>query len=84
MSQVQTSVHCAHCGEQTLHAKPRINHVLHLILSVLTLGLWALFVWLPLGMINSAKGVTCQRCGTKISETKAESQRVMGITPGKP
>jgi hypothetical protein len=26
----------------------RPNHILHLILSLVTAGLWALFVWLPL------------------------------------
>src|SRR5215207_8344529 len=33
----------------------RPNHLLHLILSVLTLGVWALFVWLPLAMFGGEK-----------------------------
>lgn len=30
----------------------RPNHVLHLILSVLTLGVWAVLVWLPIGLFG--------------------------------
>jgi len=33
----------------------RPNHVLHLILSVLTLGFWAVFVWLPLTLFGGEK-----------------------------
>jgi hypothetical protein len=33
----------------------RPNHVLHLILSLLTLGLWAIFVWLPIGLFGGEK-----------------------------
>lgn len=28
----------------------RINHLLHLVLTLLTVGLWGLFVWLPLSI----------------------------------
>jgi hypothetical protein len=33
----------------------RPNHLLHLILSVITVGLWALFVWLPLAIFGGEK-----------------------------
>lgn len=61
---IQTSHYCATCGRQTLHTKARVNHVLHLILSVLTAGLW-LFVWAALGMSNSASRTRCAGCGSK-------------------
>lgn len=32
----------------------KTNHVLHLILSILTVGLWA-FVWVTIGIINMVK-----------------------------
>jgi hypothetical protein len=47
--------------------KPKINHVLHLILTLVTLGLWSL-VWLTLGIISSAKGFRCTQCGTKAGQ----------------
>lgn len=33
----------------------RHNHVLHLILTIVTLGLWGLFVWLPLTIFGGEK-----------------------------
>ena len=33
----------------------KTNHVLHLILTILTAGIWGIFVWLPLGLINSMR-----------------------------
>jgi hypothetical protein len=65
MSTVQTQHYCATCGRQTLHTKERINHVLHLLLSIVTVGIWALVVWIPLGMKNSASRTRCTVCGSK-------------------
>jgi hypothetical protein len=62
MSVKQSSAYCHVCGRQSLFQKPRINHVLHLILSIVTLGLW-LFVWAILGIINSGKQPRCTTCG---------------------
>lgn len=33
----------------------RPNHVLHLILSLITLGIWAVLVWLPIGLFGGEK-----------------------------
>lgn len=33
----------------------KTSHGFHLIMSILTLGLWAIFVWLPVGIYNAAK-----------------------------
>lgn len=33
----------------------RTNHVFHLIMTFLTVGLWAPFVWLPVAMYNSSQ-----------------------------
>lgn len=38
----------------------RPNHVLHLLLSVLTVGIWAIFVWLPLAIFMSEKRIVLQ------------------------
>jgi hypothetical protein len=58
----QSSAYCNVCQRQSLFQKPRINHVLHLILSIVTFGLW-LFVWLILGIINAGKEPRCTTCG---------------------
>jgi hypothetical protein len=33
----------------------RPNHILHLLLTILTAGLWGLFVWLPLSIFGGEK-----------------------------
>lgn len=33
----------------------RPNHLLHFFLSVFTLGFWALFVWLPIGIFGGER-----------------------------
>lgn len=63
MSVKQNSNYCNVCQRQSLYAKPRINHVLHLILTIVTLGLWSI-VWLILGVSNSSKPMRCTTCGT--------------------
>jgi hypothetical protein len=63
LSVTQSSAFCHTCNRQSLYQKPGINHVLHLILTVLTFGFWA-FVWIVLGIINSSKRPLCVTCGT--------------------
>lgn len=65
MSVKQSSAYCPVCGRQSLFQKARINHVLHLILSIITLGVWA-FVWLFIGITNSARRPRCVTCGTEM------------------
>lgn len=36
----------------------RPNHILHLILSIITAGVWALFVWLPVTVFGGEKRKT--------------------------
>ena len=55
---------CFSCGRQTVMVKPRVNHLLHLALSVVTLGLW-LLVWAALGFRNSERPPYCESCGTE-------------------
>ncbi len=55
---------CYACGRQTVMVKRRVNHLLHLLLSLATLGLW-LVVWAALGFRNSERPPYCERCGTE-------------------
>ena len=50
------------CEQQRLFTKPKINHLLHAILTVITLGVWAV-VWVTLAIINSGKKQRCATCG---------------------
>ena len=84
MSQVSTGGYCATCGQQRMFVKNRINHVLHLILSVLTFGIWAIFVWLPLGIINASRGMRCSVCGMKMGARPAGIAQAPAAPPSTP
>lgn len=60
----QASKFCGGCQRQVLAARPGTNHVLHLILTVLTVGLW-LIPWL-LSCVKIG-GWKCQTCGSRVS-----------------
>ncbi len=62
MSAIQGTGYCQMCGRQSYFTKPRVNHVLHLILSIVTLGAW-LVVWAVLGALNASKASRCTTCG---------------------
>lgn len=55
--------HCAKCRKNTKHLRPSTSHVLHLILSLITVGLWVP-VWILVAISNSTQG-QCSDCGAK-------------------
>lgn len=52
---------CAQCGKRVVVFRKGTSHVLHLILSILTAGLW-LIVWL--GTAIKFGGWRCAECGS--------------------
>lgn len=61
MGSSQLMKYCRSCKGKTLHVQPSTSHILHLILSVITAGLW-IPVWLLVGMNNTTKS-QCTACG---------------------
>ena len=57
--------HCVHCKKNVMAQANKPNHVLHLILTVITAGLWAI-VWLLLAA-GSSGNYRCTECGQKVS-----------------
>ena len=64
----QTSAWCGVCGQQRLFTAPTPSHLLHLVLSILTFGLW-LIVWLIIG--GKTAPYRCTVCGAKMGVTTA-------------
>lgn len=62
MPTIQKMNHCNACDRQTVHLQQTPNHILHLLLTLLTCGLW-IFVWISVGK-SSAQ---CTSCGDKHS-----------------
>jgi predicted nucleic-acid-binding Zn-ribbon protein len=59
----QAVVYCKNCKKITLHIKKRINHILHLLLSIITFGVW-FFIWLLIALFTS-DAAQCSKCGYK-------------------
>jgi hypothetical protein len=60
MSDVELE-YCKVCGRRTLHLKPSTSHLLHLIMSIITMGFW-LPVWLILSIRHEFES-ECVECG---------------------
>jgi hypothetical protein len=61
MSMQYKSGFCQACGEQRKVERQKINHILHLLLSIITFGLW-LIVWL--GISVRVGGWRCEKCAS--------------------
>lgn len=72
MSQVQGTGWCVHCGQQRLTHRQSTNHVLHLILTLVTLGLWGI-VWAIVAFNNRSKPGRCSVCGSAVSAHQPQS-----------
>lgn len=59
---------CKKCDSNRKLERPRANHILHLILTILTAGLW-IIVWILVGL--QIGGWRCSTCGsTKVARAK--------------
>lgn len=59
-----TGKFCNACQANVMAQKNTPNHILHLILSIVTFGLW-LIVWLVL-IVASLGGWRCTKCGHRV------------------
>jgi hypothetical protein len=64
MAAIQVQSHCATCGTLMPHNAVTTNHILHLLMSVFTIGIWVV-VWLVVTVKNADAPITCAKCGTK-------------------
>jgi len=79
---IQQALYCSVCEEKTIHNAKKTNHILHLLLSIITAGIW-LVVWVLIADQNSHKRV-CIKCSLETSardhpENKAKSKRIAVI-----
>jgi len=64
MSHIRGSAFCKSCHAQVLTAQDAPNHILHLLLSVLTAGMW-IPIWFLLAVLPGAR--RCTRCGLQLN-----------------
>ena len=62
MADEQSLQYCTTCNQNTLHARPSTNHILHFLITF-----FSCFLWIPIWYISALKigGWRCQQCGTK-------------------
>jgi hypothetical protein len=71
MGEKTERAYCRTCEAPVLATKQKPAHVLHLLLTLVTFGLW-LFVWAFLTMIASMKSFRCPTCGdTTVAYTRS-------------
>ena len=61
MATQQAMVFCKTCNKTTLHIQPSTSHVLHLLLAVVTMGIW-IPIWVLMAVNNNNQG-QCTACG---------------------
>src|SRR5438552_3831585 len=57
--------YCSNCGATVRAVKNSTSHTFHLLMSVLTCGLW-LIVWGVTAAAHTSQGLACIRCGANI------------------
>lgn len=55
--------YCPEDDRMVLAEKPGTNHVLHLILTLLTVGFWVI-IWVMVSLNNASNSYRCPHCGT--------------------
>lgn len=62
MSTTRMQRHCMTCGQPRLFEKPGPNHILHLLLTVFSGGLW-IPMWVIITLFCSLTPFRCTVCG---------------------
>ena len=62
MADEKRSGHCPSCNKRVVVFRKGTNHILHLLLSIVTFGVW-LIVWF--GSAVKFGGWRCTECGSK-------------------
>lgn len=71
-SYTETGGYCGHCEDRVLVRRRSTNHVLQLLLCVVTFGLW-----IPIWFLTSVRfgGWLCAQCGSRASTSIPRSAR---------
>lgn len=64
MSKAYSTHWCSYCRRETQHERQDVNHILHLVLTIITGGLW-LLVWILLWMLSKFNAKYCCHCHTQ-------------------
>jgi hypothetical protein len=68
--------YCASCRCERVFVRRRVNHLLHLLATVLSLGLW-LVVWLGISFEGALRPWRCKICGWHKPEFRVPLQEAV-------
>ena len=71
----ETAGYCGHCQKDILVRAQTPNHLLYLVLSIITSGFW-LIVWVII-CLRSSKWI-CSQCGRPINQSSYGSGGIVG------
>ena len=61
MPTTNVMTNCVKCQKKTLHIEQKLSHILHLLLAIVTAGVW-LIIWILLAFFHDKK-TQCTVCG---------------------
>jgi len=64
-------LYCKRCKKETLAKRKKTNHIFHIIISLITLGLWIPFWIMAILQFNSWH---CDVCGTRVKDNKIKKE----------
>lgn len=76
MGEQREGGYCANCKKDVVVFRRTTNHLLHLVLTVLTAGLW-IIVWMLISLMPSRR--TCGQCGSSNIGHRSTTSRTTGI-----
>ncbi len=68
--------YCSTCSSPVKIERPRPNHILHLLLTILTCGAWSL-IWISIG--GRVGGWHCTECGSDKEQIKENYTTLMSL-----
>jgi len=60
----QKLIYCKECKAKTPHLISATNHILHLLLTVFTAGIWAI-IWIIVALVNAERATYCTVCADR-------------------
>ncbi len=61
----QTQKYCQDCKQNVLAEKTKTNHILHLLLTIFTGGIWVI-IWILATVASKVKAWKCSHCGRDV------------------
>ena len=77
MKKDKTRAYCRRCRHEQVFVRVKIHHRLHLLFSILTLGLWSVS-WLALYIGQRLRPWRCEHCSWPRPEFREDEERKAG------